>query len=384
MNKNLQKLARRYSATLRRYVANEQEAELEQAYELGRLAIANELGVLDVARTYQEALAKLLASPLAAGKRKQIVSAAGTSFLQLLSPFEATHRGFRETNVKLEEQNRALKKEIDERKVAEESLRQSREHYRQLFNEAQTMQENLRNLSNKILCVQEEERKNISRELHDEVGQSLTAIGMTLAMLKSNGDNRGLRHRKIVNMEQLLAETTETVHRFSRELRPAMLDELGLLPALRSHVKNFSERTGLRARFRANPIAEKLNSDQKTVLFRIAQESLNNVVKHAKASMVNVTISNGGSTVCLEIADNGKSFAPDAAKNKKRLGLLGMQERVRLVNGQFTVKPQLGKGTTVCVAIPFSPNGVSPAPLKISTSKSKPELYYGKNSNPIG
>jgi signal transduction histidine kinase len=150
----------------------------------------------------------------------------------------------------------------------------------------------------------------------------------------------------------------ETVHRFARELRPAMLDELGLLPALRSHVKSFSERTGLPVRLLADPAVERLNGEQKIAVFRIAQESLTNVAKHARASRVRVSLRRVGDGVCLEIADNGKSFRADSrniAKQKQRLGLLGMQERVRLVNGLFSIRPKPGRGTTVRVVIPFQP-----------------------------
>jgi len=222
------------------------------------------------------------------------------------------------------------------------------------------MQENLRNLSNKILSTQEDERKRISRELHDEVGQSLTAINVTLATMRNNGVGNTASGQKLAETQVLLQETMETVHRFARDLRPAMLDELGLLPALRSYLKAFASRTGLRVQFRGNPIAEQLADDQKIVVFRIAQESLTNVSKHAHASQVEVSLSKLKESICMEITDDGRSFKADpmeSGKNKGRLGLLGMQERVRLVNGQFTIKPQPGKGTTVRVVIPFNPAG---------------------------
>jgi two-component system sensor histidine kinase DegS len=358
MNNFAHRLARYYAATLRKYLADGQEAVLAQAYELGRLAIAEGSGVLDMARTHQEALGKLLRSP-AGGRRsdKQILKAAETFFLEALSPFEATHRGFSETNVKLQERNRELEAEIGERKRAEDALRQSERHYQRLFKEAQDMQENLRSLSNEILRTQEEERKRISRELHDEVGQSLTAISVTLATLNSQGTgNSSVRGQKLAEAQAMLQETMETIHRFARDLRPAALDELGLLPALRSFLKGFAGRTGLRVHFRGDPAAEKLEDDQKIVVFRIAQECLTNVSKHAQAGQVEVVIRRFKDGICMEVADDGRSFTADPinfAKSKGRLGLLGMQERVRLVNGQFMVKPQPGKGTTVRVVIPF-------------------------------
>lgn len=358
--KPLQKLARRYATMLRKYLANEHEAVLEQAYELGRAAIAGRFGVLDMARVHLEARENFLRSDVSGKNCRRISKLAGTFFLQTLSPFEATHRGFGEMNFKLQERNRELEAEISKRKRVENALRQGEKHYQRLFNEARAMQENLRNLSNKILNTQEDERKRVSRELHDEVGQSLTAINVTLATMRSNGAGNAAGAKKLAETQILLQEAMETVHRFAHDLRPAMLDELGLLPALRSYLKAFAGRTGLRVLFRGNPIAEQLADDQKIVVFRIAQESLTNVSKHAHAGQVEVSISKLKESICMEITDDGRSFKADpmdSGKSRGRLGLLGMQERVRLVNGQFTVKPQPGKGTTIRVVIPFNPAG---------------------------
>jgi two-component system, NarL family, sensor histidine kinase DegS len=357
MNNQLQKLERHYTATLRQFLENEQEAVLEQAYELGRTAIAKGLGVLEMTRVHQKSLGILFQSFPATKSGGRYLKAADAFLWESLSPFEATHRGFLETNSKLQQRNQELEAEIGQRKKVEVALRQSEKHYRRLFNEAQTMQENLRNLSNKILRTQEEERKRISRELHDEVGQSLTAISVRLATSHNDGPTSATGgSKKLADTQRLLQETMETVHRFARDLRPAVLDELGLLPALRSYLNGFADRSGLRVHFHGNPIAEKLQDDQKTVLFRIAQESLTNVSKHAHASRVEVAVCKLKDGVCMEVADDGRSFKSDpitTAKNKRRLGLLGMHERVRLVNGRFTVTARPGKGTTIRVEIPF-------------------------------
>ncbi len=252
-------------------------------------------------------------------------------------------------------------RDMTERKRTEEALRRSEEHYRQLFKEAQAMQESLRNLSSQILHVQEEERKNISRELHDEVGQHLTAVSVMLATLKSNGAARTEElAQRIAGTQRLLQVTMETVHNFARELRPAILDDLGLLPALRSSLSAFAARTGLRVRLRGSATVEKLGNEQKTVLFRVVQESLTNVAKHAQASRVDVVLHKAEDGIAMEIADNGKSFRDDprsSVRFRQRLGLLGMQERVRLVNGRFNIKPDPGRGTTVQVLIPFKSTG---------------------------
>ena len=373
MNQRLRKLARSYSATLRTYLAEREESCLEQAYEIGRRAIAGGLGVLDMARLHQEALQDVLGTALCGPEQRQALRGAEEFFLESLSPFEATQRGFRETNFKLQQLiamleqrnveladiNRELGVEIDERKRTERALRQSEEHHRELFNQARRMEENLRSLSNQILHAQEEERKRISRELHDEVGQALTAISVTLATLKDrNGASKAPAPRHLADAQQLLQSTMETVHRFARELRPAILDELGLLPALRSCLHSFAERAGLKVRFRANPISETLDNDRKTVLFRVAQECLTNVVKHAGASRIELVLRKDGPGVRMDVADNGRSFREEPARPARggsghRLGLLGMRERVRLVQGRFSIKPEPGRGTTVRVWIPF-------------------------------
>jgi signal transduction histidine kinase len=140
-----------------------------------------------MARVHQQALGELLCHPPVLKVEENVLKAAETLLLEALSPFEAGHRGFREMNDKLQERNREMETEIKERKRAENALRQSETHYHRLFNEAQAMQESLRDLSNQILQTQEAERKRISRELHDEVGQSLTAISVALTTSNSTG-----------------------------------------------------------------------------------------------------------------------------------------------------------------------------------------------------
>jgi signal transduction histidine kinase len=193
-------------------------------------------------------------------------------------------------------------------------------------------------------------------------------------MLHRNGTvDLPLLKRKIADTQTLLVQAMDTVHRFARELRPTMLDELGLLPALRCYLKNFAERTGLRVRFEGSPEAEALNDDQKTVVYRVTQESLTNVAKHAEASCATVSVRKLSRRLQVEIKDNGKAFEVNhqlSGKGRKRLGLLGMQERVRLVNGRFEVESTPRLGTSVRVEIPFEPT--------------KERLNYAKNKRVIG
>ena len=386
MNRSLKKLTREYSAALKQFLAKQNEAQLEQAYGLGRVAVAKELGVLDIARVHQQALATLknengkwrmengkmahppssiLHPPSSLGSQ---TSKADVFFWEALSPFEVTHRGFRETNARLQEAvaalekrnieleriNHRLKEEVAERKRTEKALRESEEHYRELFEEARRMEENLRDLSNEIVHVQEEERKRISRELHDVVGQLLTATSVILEAVKKECGNSETLARKASDAQNLIRETMETVHGFSRDLRPTALDELGLLPALRSHLKAFADRTGLQIDFHGDPQAEQVTPDKKTVLYRVAQESLTNVARHAHAKTVRVAIRKARTGICMTISDDGRSFEREKLKGSKRLGLLGMQERVKLVSGEFALITEVGKGTTVRVTVPLS------------------------------
>ena len=148
------------------------------------------------------------------------------------------------------------------------------------------------------------------------------------------------------------------VHQFAGQLRPPALDDLGLIPALHSYMKDFAKRTGLPIRFTSftRGRIEQLDSDKRTVLYRVAQEALTNVARHAQASLVKVSIQKLRGVIRMEIKDNGKSFEVQgvlSAKRNKGLGLLGMRERVEMVGGRFAVESAPGKGTTIRAEIPF-------------------------------
>ena len=238
--------------------------------------------------------------------------------------------------------NRKLEQEIIRRKALEQALKLS--------------EQQSRHLSREILLAQEEERKRISRELHDTVLQTLVGISVHLASLTPKpADNPTSLRRKIAQTQLLVEKSLATVHRFAVELRPTVLDDLGLIPALHTFMKDFMKRTGVRARLTAYAAVNQLPLDQSAVLYRVALEALNNVAIHAQASAVEVQIKKLPDWICLTITDDGKSFDVKRVlrtKGKGRLGLLGMRERLQMIGGKFSIKSPPGHGTTVTARIP--------------------------------
>ena len=252
--------------------------------------------------------------------------------------------------------NQELEQEITRRHAVEAALTESQNHQKQLLRRAEQMQDQLRNLSHLILTAQEEERRRISRELHDEVLQTLVGINMHLENLShcSKVEPTRLR-RKIVTTQRLVTESVNAVHRFARELRPMILDDLGLIPALDAYIADFRKRTRIAVQFTAYPEVERLSTVQRVVLYRVVQAALCNVARHARARRAKVRIHHEEETIYLSIRDNGRSFDVERilnVKRYKRLGLLGMRERVEMVGGRFFVDSAPGKGTTIRVEIP--------------------------------
>jgi two-component system sensor histidine kinase DegS len=370
MTRTLTGLSRRYAAALRTYLKQGPRATLQPARGLGHRVMAVGLETLDVARIHEQALIAIVLPNDSPGTRFATVRRAGRFFAEVIIPIEKTHRTAREANihfghlnqtlrqrsVDLAVSNRQLQREILRRKGVEESLRKSEKHYGLLLEQSQRMQEQLRQLTRQLLLAQEEERKKISRELHDEIAQTLTGINVRLATLKTAAthNTRGLQN-KISSAQRMVEKSVDIVHRFARELRPTVLDDLGLIPALHSFVKSFSKRTRAHVHLTIFAGVEKLDNARRTTLYRVAQEALTNVARHAQASVVDVSIEKLSNGICMKIKDDGKSFQVDRvlqANKNKRLGLLGMRERVEMVGGSFDVESTPGKGTTIRVQIP--------------------------------
>ncbi len=252
--------------------------------------------------------------------------------------------------------NEKLEQAIIQRQMTEAALRQSEQHQKQLLEQSHEMQEQLRQLSREVLQAQEDERKRISRELHDVIAQTLSGINLRLALLQSDSSTKDLQE-KITQTQHLVAQSVDTVHRFARDLRPAMLDDLGLIPALHSHLKDFTQQSGILVALQAQAEIEELDCAGRTVLYRVTQEALTNVVRHAKASRVEMTLQKFSGIISLEIKDNGQGFEVDGkscSTKNNRLGLLGMRERVEMINGTFNIDSKPGGPTTIRVEIPVS------------------------------
>jgi PAS domain S-box-containing protein len=210
----------------------------------------------------------------------------------------------------------------------------------------------LRSLAAHLLTVREEERAMISREVHDELGQSLTAVKMDLAWLARRlPPENGEMIERIRSTRQLAESLIQDVRRISTELRPGILD-LGLAAAVEWQVQEFQSRTGIRCSHRLltrEAFAPKVS----TVLFRILQESLTNVARHAKATRAEVVLQKQQDRLVLWIRDNGRGFDQADPSLSKSLGLMGMRERAAILGGQVNISSAPGKGTTVAAWIPF-------------------------------
>jgi PAS domain S-box-containing protein len=265
-----------------------------------------------------------------------------------------------ETQIRLEtmtDANRELNREIARRKTVEQALQKSEQHQIRLLKQSRRMQAQLRHLSHQILHAQEEERKRISRELHDEIAQALVGVNVHLeGLTRQAAGKRGVLLQRILRTQRVVRKTMDVVHLFARQLRPAVLDDLGLIPALHAFLNEFTKRTGVRASLTVFAAVEQLNMDKRTVLYRVAHEALNNVARHAQASRVEVTIEKLLDSVSMTIKDNGKSFDVESALHAnrgRRLGLLGMRERVEMVGGHLDVQSAQGQGTTIIAQIPL-------------------------------
>jgi signal transduction histidine kinase len=210
----------------------------------------------------------------------------------------------------------------------------------------------LQHLSARLVEAQEEERRSISRELHDEVGQSLTGVLVEMANLSTLIRARDVDavSGKAGEIKKLIEDSISVVRNMALLLRPSMLDDLGLLPALQWQAREVLKRSGLYVEVDAGQISEDLPEDHRTCVYRIVQEALHNIVQHAGARNVKVTVRQDQGRLLLAVEDDGRGFN---TQREKGMGLLGMQERVSYLGGTFDVRSQPGRGTTLAVSLPL-------------------------------
>jgi len=249
----------------------------------------------------------------------------------------------------LTESNLRLSREIAKRRIVEASLLETKEKQASLLEQSRLQQLQLREHSYKILQVQEDERKRISRELHDVISQTLVGINLHLASLSQDKlEIPKLLREKIAKTQKLIEASVEVVHQFSLELRPTVLDDLGIIPALHAYLKKFMGDTGIRSSLNVFAGIEKASAPVRLTLYRVAQEALANVAKHAAASNVLIKIEAVGKGIRMKITDNGIGFDVGNVSTS-RLGLLGMKERVEMAGGTFHADSVPGHFTTISV-----------------------------------
>ncbi len=299
-----QSLKQDHEEAMRRYLKKTDESSLESAYELGRRALEQGLGILEFAALHGEALSRLLQNVRSPAECASTVRLLSHFFIESLSPFEMTHRGYRDAQTALRRLNETL----------------------------------------------EAEAKRIAHALHDEAGQLLVTVHFALESL-ARQIPPGFEPQ-IEEMRRRLTEVEQELRRLSHELRPPMLDELGLVPALDFMAEGVSKRSGIHVVVqgwipgRLPPLAE-------IALYRSVQEALNNVTKHAKAKCVTIRLrperQDKMNAIVCSVKDDGVGLKPDAARG---LGLLGIKERIHALGGSFDINSRAGLGTELLFSIP--------------------------------
>lgn len=250
--------------------------------------------------------------------------------------------------------------DITEQQRAQEALSRAHEELEQRVTERTAAlseaNERLRVLSRRLMEVQELERRAIARDLHDEIGQALTAVKLNLRELRTLPNCEPVEE-PIADSLEILAQVLQRVRSLALDLRPALLDELGLVPALRWYVGRQAERAGWEMQFTAEGVFARPSPDIEIACFRLAQEALTNVARHSQARKVDVRLEMEAQALILVICDDGVGFDPEAVRTGARagtsVGLSGMEERVRLTSGQFTIASAPGEGTEVRAVFPI-------------------------------
>jgi len=241
--------------------------------------------------------------------------------------------------------------------IARQVARVSAENARLLERLAES-ERRFRTISKGVLRVQEAERGRIARDLHDGVGQALTALKIELELLEHQSGSTGSSiEARLTDLKGLVNQTLQDVKALSHALRPPMLDDLGLVPTLRWLVRTFQKRTAIEVHLTCEPMEERLDPDLETLVYRVAQEALTNAAKYADSPDITLTLECSDTRLRLLVQDHGRGFDVDAAltgnANERGFGLRAMRDRVQLFGGRFQVTSAPGRGTTIQVEVPL-------------------------------
>ncbi len=261
--------------------------------------------------------------------------------------FEQMRMALRASIGHVEQANLDLERRVEERTHELEGL------YHQLQEREAWREELLR----KVISAQEDERKRLARELHDETSQTLSALAMKIETALAAWPSEASRER-LVEARGLTVRTLEELHRLIFDLRPSVLDDLGLLSAIRWYAERHLERRGIAVRCEFSGVADRLVPELETALFRVCQEAITNIAKHSEADSVLIQCLEREDRISIEIEDDGKGFSPESlpppAARERGLGLLGMRERVELFGGTLVLDSAPGQGTRIAVTVPLS------------------------------
>jgi signal transduction histidine kinase len=228
-----------------------------------------------------------------------------------------------------------------------------------LYNAAKQKEELRGQLLNRVIMAQEEERKRIARELHDEYGQTLTGLVMSIEMLESLAlPSQPQIKERLKDAKSLVGRAINDIRRLTLDLRPSSLDYLGLVDTVRLYSRSHLEALGIKVQFESSGLSQRLDPVVEVALFRIIQEAINNITKYAEAHSVKIKLESKDQKIVVLIEDDGKGFDAEYILNnrneRKSLGLLGIEERVTLLGGTFSIKSQIGQGTRLTIAIPLN------------------------------
>jgi signal transduction histidine kinase len=310
------RFSQEYRVVLREYLETAGEEALGRAGELGRQALGERASLVELAGVHHEALGELLAEEKDAQRRAAMLRAGAEFFAECVFPYEMAHRGFQD---------------------ALQALRQVNE-------------------------TQEEEIKRIAYAVHDDAGQLLVAVHLALADVVR--ELPPAQQKQMMQIDELLNQVEKRLRQYSHELRPTILDDLGWIPAVRFLAEQVSKRSGLQIHIRATA-AKRLPSPAETALYRVMQEALRNVMKHAEAANVWIHAWDEEGMLCCSVKDDGNGFDARRASGSGQpqgLGMLAMRERVSAVGGTLQIESSPGRGTEILIRVPMEKHNASTYP----------------------